>query len=124
ETAAARQRSAQVTEQRAAELKRLADDAAARYHQAPISDSRMYEELGKAMPENAAVFGRFREPFMKARPGLYYGAGGGGIGSVLPGALGLQLAYPERPVVGIDGDGSALFSTVALWTAAHHNIPT
>jgi benzoylformate decarboxylase len=85
------------------------------------------EELGKAIPEEAAVFSRRDaiaiEPFLKARPRLYFAAGGGGIGSVLPGALGLQLAFPNRPVIGIDGDGSSLYSTTALWTAAHHKLP-
>jgi len=120
---AARQRASAVSERRAGEMQRALEEAQRRHDMTPISDARMFEELGKAIPDNAAVFGRHREPFMKARPGLYYGAGGGGIGSVLPGALGIQLAYPERPVIGIDGDGSALFSTVAFWTAAHHNIP-
>jgi hypothetical protein len=32
-------------------------------------------------------------------------------------------ALPERPVVGIIGDGSALYTFQALWTAAHYRIP-
>ncbi len=40
----------------------------------------------------------------------------------LPGALGVKLAHPGRPVVAISGDGSAMYSIQALWTAAHHDL--
>jgi benzoylformate decarboxylase len=123
QTSAARQRAAQISERRKADLKRMVEEHERRREQTPIADTRLLEELGKAMPEDAAIFGRFREPFMTPRPGLFYGAGGGGIGSVLPGAVGLQLAFPDRPVIGVDGDGSAMYSTTALWTAAHHKLP-
>jgi benzoylformate decarboxylase len=54
--------------------------------------------------------------------GDYVGARGGGIGQALPGALGVKLAHPDRPVVALSGDGSAMYSIQALWTAAHHNL--
>ncbi|NKB47775.1 MAG: thiamine pyrophosphate-binding protein [Alphaproteobacteria bacterium] len=47
----------------------------------------------------------------------------GGIGWGLPGAVGVQLAQPDRPVVAIIGDGSAMYSIQALWTAAHLKLP-
>jgi benzoylformate decarboxylase len=56
------------------------------------------------------------------RPGDYVGARGGGIGQALPGALGVKLAHPDRPVVALSGDGSAMYSIQALWTAAHHDL--
>jgi len=49
--------------------------------------------------------------------------GGGSFGWGLPGALGVKLASPDRPVVCISGDGSALWSIQSLWTAAHYGIP-
>ena len=36
---------------------------------------------------------------------------------------GAKLAAPDRPVVGIVGDGSVYYSDSAFWTAAHHEIP-
>ena len=39
------------------------------------------------------------------------------------GAVGLKLAAPEKPVVGLVGDGSLLYAESGLWTAAHHSIP-
>ena len=56
-------------------------------------------------------------------PGDYFCGRGGGIGQGLAGAIGVQLANPDRPVVCISGDGSAMYSITALWTAAHHNLP-
>ena len=56
------------------------------------------------------------------RVGDYVGARGGGIGQALPGALGVKLAHPERPVLALSGDGSAMYSIQALWTAAHHDL--
>ena len=56
-------------------------------------------------------------------PGDYFCGRGGGIGQGLAGALGVQLAKPDRPVVCISGDGSAMYSITALWTAAHHRLP-
>ncbi len=127
QTNAARLRAEVATERRRAELRRILEDNDRHRDQAPISNSRLMEELGKAIPEDAAVFCRRDaagvEPFIKARPGFYFASGGGGIGSVLPGAIGLQLAFPERPVIAIDGDGSSLYSTTAFWTAAHHKLP-
>ncbi len=60
-------------------------------------------------------------PFRDAR--CFFGLASGGIGFALPGAIGIQLAQPERPVVAIVGDGSAMYSIQALWTAAHLKRP-
>ena len=38
-------------------------------------------------------------------------------------ATGIKLARPEVPVMSVVGDGSALYTIQALWTAAHHKIP-
>ena len=35
----------------------------------------------------------------------------------------MKLAWPDRPVVGLLGDGAALYGIQGLWTAAHHRIP-
>ena len=53
----------------------------------------------------------------------YYGLASGGIGFALPGAIGIALAQPERPVLAIVGDGSAMYSIQALWSAAHLKLP-
>jgi benzoylformate decarboxylase len=57
------------------------------------------------------------------RPGSLYFCGAGTIGFAVPGAVGAQLATPDRPVVAVSGDGSAQYCIQALWTAAQRNIP-
>lgn len=53
----------------------------------------------------------------------YYGLASGGLGFALPGAIGVSLALPGRPVAAMIGDGSALYGIQALWTAAHLKLP-
>jgi benzoylformate decarboxylase len=53
----------------------------------------------------------------------YFGLASGGIGFAMGGAVGISLALPDRPVVAIVGDGSAMYSVQALWTAAHLQLP-
>lgn len=96
----------------------------------PITPARLMEELAAVLPEGAAVFdesitsGAALQRYLRpSRPGSYFRARGGGLGPGMPGALGLQLAYPERPVVGVVADGSAMYTITALWTAAHHRLP-
>ncbi len=57
------------------------------------------------------------------RPGSYYFPAAGGLGFGLPGAVGVALAQPDRPVVGVIGDGSANYGITALWTAAQLRVP-
>ncbi|MBP8294647.1 MAG: hypothetical protein KAX84_00980 [Burkholderiales bacterium] len=56
-------------------------------------------------------------------PHSYYGLASGGLGFGLPGAVGISLAQPERPVVAVLGDGSAMYGIQGLWTAAHLRLP-
>ncbi|WP_432169378.1 benzoylformate decarboxylase [Streptomyces sp. 1222.5] len=57
------------------------------------------------------------------QPGSYYFPAAGGLGFGLPGAVGVAMAQPGRPVVGVIGDGSANYGITALWTAARHQVP-
>ena len=52
-----------------------------------------------------------------------HGNAAGGIGWALPAAIGVQLAHPDRPVTCLSGDGSAMYSVQALWTAANQKLP-
>ncbi|MGH8598771.1 MAG: thiamine pyrophosphate-dependent enzyme, partial [Gammaproteobacteria bacterium] len=53
----------------------------------------------------------------------FYGLASGGIGFAMAGAVGISLALRDRPVVAVVGDGSAMYSIQALWTAAHLKLP-
>ena len=107
---------------------------AAEYAQAgmaePIDPRYLMLRIAEALPEHAVVL----EEALTATPALmsvvpfrdprsFMGLAGGGIGFALPGAVGASLALPGRPVVAVVGDGSALYSVQALWTAAHLKLP-
>jgi benzoylformate decarboxylase len=85
--------------------------------------------IGQMLPKDAVVI----EEALSSAPGIrqlirsddpqsYFGLRGGGIGWGLPAAIGVKLALPDRPVVGLIGDGSAMYTCQALWTAAHYRI--
>ncbi|MFC1416107.1 thiamine pyrophosphate-binding protein [Streptacidiphilus cavernicola] len=56
------------------------------------------------------------------RPGDYHLTRGGSLGVGIPGAVGAKLARPDRTVVGFTGDGGAMYTYQALWTAARYDI--
>ena len=47
---------------------------------------------------------------------------GGAIGQGLPVALGAAVACPDRPVICLQADGSAMYTISALWTMARENL--
>ncbi len=47
---------------------------------------------------------------------------GGAIGQGLPNAIGAAIACPDRPVIALIGDGTAMYTIQALWTMARENL--
>src|SRR5574343_1208565 len=47
---------------------------------------------------------------------------GGAIGQSLPNAVGAAIACPDRPVLALCGDGSAMYTIQALWTMAREQL--
>ncbi len=47
---------------------------------------------------------------------------GGAIGQGLPNAVGAAIACPERPVIALIGDGTAMYTIQALWTMAREQL--
>ena len=108
----------------------LRETAAAEAGRTPISPLSLVAAVVDAMPEDAIVVDEsissghgVRELLRSSDPRSFYGLRGGGIGWGLPAALGVKLAQPGRPVVALVGDGSAMYTNQALWTAAHDSIP-
>lgn len=96
----------------------------------PMAPMRAVHEIARALPDNAILVDEsitasldVAHQFNERRAGDYFGGRGGGIGQGLAGAIGVQVAQPERRVVAISGDGSAMYSIQALWSAAHHQLP-
>ena len=99
------------------------------WDRSPMSATRAMFELNKALPEDVVIvdetltaMGDVATNFKFDHPGSYYGGKGGGIGQGLAGVIGVKLANNDKAVVAISGDGSAMYSIQALWTAAHHDL--
>jgi benzoylformate decarboxylase len=56
-------------------------------------------------------------------PRQYAFTRGGALGWGMPAAVGTSLGLGRDPVVSLAGDGAALYSPQALWTAAHEQLP-
>ncbi|WP_293900789.1 acetolactate synthase large subunit [Phenylobacterium sp.] len=57
-----------------------------------------------------------------ARPHEVLALTGGAIGIGLPLAIGAAVAAPNRKVLSLNGDGSAMYTIQALWTMARENL--
>ncbi len=96
----------------------------------PVQPLALLEAIGAMLPKDAVVI----EEVLSSAPGIrmlinsndeqsFFGLRGGGIGWGLPAAIGAKVALPDRPVVALIGDGSAMYTIQALWTAAHYRLP-
>jgi benzoylformate decarboxylase len=95
----------------------------------PIHMSTFMEELIKHLPGDTIIFDEaltnsppISRYFAPAHAGQYFLTRGGSLGVGIPGAIGAKLANPEKTVIGFTGDGGAMYTIQALWTAARHNI--
>ncbi len=95
----------------------------------PVDPLALLGAIGETLPKNAVVI----EETISSSNGLrnlitaddaqsLFALRGGGIGWGLPATIGAKLALPDRPVVGLIGDGSAMYTCQALWTAARYKI--
>ncbi|MBM3488986.1 MAG: thiamine pyrophosphate-binding protein [Alphaproteobacteria bacterium] len=113
----------------AAERDKLKAQAKAQADKLPLQPMALLQTIGEALPANAVVIeetlssgGGIRQLINSDDPQSFYGLRGGGIGWGLPAAIGVKLALPERPVVALIGDGSAMYTVQALWSAAHDKV--
>jgi benzoylformate decarboxylase len=95
----------------------------------PISPLAAIHAIAENLPADAVVIDESISSGIGVRDLLrcrdaksFFGLRGGGIGWGLPAALGVKLALRHRPVVALVGDGSAMYTVQALWTAAHEGL--
>jgi len=96
----------------------------------PIDPDYMSLQIVEAMPDNAILVDESLtsgRQLLSLRPHRdrygYHALASGGIGWGVPASVGVSLANPDRPVVCVSGDGSAMYSIQSLWTAANHKLP-
>jgi benzoylformate decarboxylase len=113
----------------AAAREALAAEARGAVGKTPVQAPALLHAIGEILPRDAVVIdeaissGRgMRELIKSDDPQSFFGLRGGGIGWGLPAAIGVKLALPDRPVVALIGDGSAMYTFQALWTAARERI--
>ena len=94
-----------------------------------VTAAQFAVELARRLPSDAVVFDEalttgpeLLRYLVPRQPGSYHLTRGGSLGVGIPGAVGLKLAHPERTVVGFTGDGGAMYTIQALWTAVRHGI--
>ncbi|WP_245344048.1 thiamine pyrophosphate-binding protein [Bradyrhizobium japonicum] len=73
--------------------------------------------------EAVATSGHVRKFLNSHSPNQYSFIRGGGLGWGMPAAVGCSLGLGRAPVVCFVGDGAAMYSPQALWTAAHEKLP-
>ncbi|HEX5078254.1 MAG TPA: acetolactate synthase large subunit, partial [Geminicoccaceae bacterium] len=79
-------------------------------------------EGGIVADESVSVGRNFFATTRHARPHSWLQVTGGAIGCGLPLATGAAVACPDRPVVSLEADGSAMYTLQALWTQAREGL--
>ena len=95
----------------------------------PLTAEAVCRAVGALMPEGAIVSDEGNTSGLFA-PGLTAGAPahdwlcltGGAIGQGLPVALGAAVARPDRKVIALQADGSAMYTLQSWWTMAREDL--
>jgi acetolactate synthase-1/2/3 large subunit len=94
-----------------------------------LTHASIAQAIAMAIPENAIVVdesittGRgFFPPTAAAAPHDWLQNMGGSIGFSTPVATGAAVACPDRKVICMVGDGSAMYTIQSLWTQARENL--
>jgi len=96
----------------------------------PLPVEFLLHSLSQAMPDGASLVEEIpshrpaMQKFMPMRgQDSFYTMASGGLGYSLPAAVGMALGKPTSRTVCLIGDGSAMYSIQALWTAAQRKLP-
>lgn len=95
----------------------------------PLTLDRLAAAIAAALPEGAIVIEEGNTASRDihglgagAPPASWLSITGGAIGIGPPLAAGAALACPDRPVVALQADGSAMYTIQALWTQAREGL--
>ncbi len=87
------------------------------------------QSIARHLPEGAIICddavtsgGGVAVPCMTARPHEVLALTGGAIGIGMPLSIGAAVARPDRKVLALSGDGSAMYTVQSLWTMARENL--
>ena len=95
----------------------------------PLTSASVADVIGALLPERAIVVDESNTsgvPLVAATAGApahdWLTLTGGAIGFGIPSALGAAVAAPDRPVLCLESDGSAMYTISGLWTQARENL--
>jgi acetolactate synthase-1/2/3 large subunit len=87
------------------------------------------QAIGAVLPENAIISDEAQTSGVTlagqtagAPPHDVLALTGGSIGQGLPVAVGAAIACPDRPVIALEADGSAMYTIQSLWTMAREQL--
>jgi benzoylformate decarboxylase len=111
-------------------IDRLEETALSRYDASPMDPMAGAHALIRAIPpetlvvDEAITTGVYVRGFHHdAVPDRYFFNRGAGLGWGMPVATGVSLGRDQAPVLCVVGDGAAMYSPQALWTAANEQLP-
>jgi acetolactate synthase I/II/III large subunit len=97
--------------------------------ESPLTVDSMGQTLAALLPESAIVSDEMITAsaavvryLMRAAAHDQLSITGGAIGQGLPVAVGAAIACPDRKVVALEADGSAMYTLQSLWTMARENL--
>jgi benzoylformate decarboxylase len=130
EREAAKRRASALAGAKSRQQEALLEQAHQAWEEKPLNPMRLFLEMREILPRETIVVneaGTSTIHLLRAmafnEPGSFFSIRGGALGWGIGGALGVKLARPNRPVVGIIGDGAAMYSIQGLWTAAYYDLP-
>jgi len=126
---AAKERLKAASEATKAELEKLRARAKAMASETPIQPLALIHAISEILPKDTVVVdetvssgGGLRQLVKSEDSQSFFGLRGGGIGWGLPASIGIKIALPDRPVICLSGDGSAMYTIQSLWTAARYKV--
>jgi len=126
---AGRERLRSASEATLADLEKLKAKARSMAGDSPVQALSLIHAIGEILPKDTVVIdetvsssGGLRQLVKSDDPQSFFGLRGGGIGWGVPASIGVKLALPDRPVIALVGDGSAMYTIQALWTAARYKV--
>ena len=91
----------------------------------PLNVAYVLQTLAQTRPRDSLIVEEaptarvvMHEYLPMLHPASFYTMASGGLGYGIAAAVGVAMAQPQRQVIAIIGDGSAMYSVQALWTAA------
>ncbi len=127
----AAERRAHWSQQHRDQQRELYEQIREQWNQRPMLPQVLMGALAEALPDDIAVIEEAvtTTNTMFERLGAirnttgYFGHRGWALGWGAGCAVGVQLAWPSRPVLAVLGEGAALYGITALWSAAHYRLP-